>query len=177
MSYKDAIAEAYASADINEVPLDTLEIRHPYFVDDSGNPTALRIVRAYQNYNLTLEPNAPMNPGQTVTFVGCPFNFQLPDQSDSSTPELKISIDNVDRRMSRYIELAAPSIVPIEITYRPYLESDPSTPQMDPPFNFVLSKVTVDIFTINGTATTSDVTNWGFPNRLYTPQDFPGLVR
>lgn len=177
MTYKNAIAEAYASADVNEVPLDTLELRHPYFVDDNNNPTAIRIVRSYQNYALTLEPNAPVNGGQTVTFIGCAFDFQLPEQSDQATPELQISIDNVDRSMARYIELAAPSLVPIEVTYRPYLESDTSAPQMDPPFNFVLSKVVVDVFKISGTASTSDVTNWGFPNRIYMPQEFPGLVR
>jgi hypothetical protein len=177
MSYEQAIAEAYASADVNEIPVDTIEFRHPLFVDDNGNPTAIRLAVGYKDYVFTLEPNAPANGGQAVTFIGCPFEFTLPEVGDGATPELKISVDNVDRRMATYMEEAAPSLIPIQCTYRPYLESDPSGPQMDPPFTFTLTKVIVDVFKISGTATTNDVNNWGFPNRIYTPQEFPGLVR
>lgn len=177
MSYSDAIAEAYASADMNEVPVDTLELIHPLFVDDNGNPTSVRLASAYRNYDFTLEQNAPVNGGETVTFIGCPFEFTLPEIADGATPELKISVDNVDRRMAMYAEMAAPSLTPITVIYRPYLESDPSSPQMDPPARFTASKVIVDVFKITMTATTNDVNNWGFPNRIYKPDEFPGLVR
>lgn len=177
MSYKEAIAEAYASADLSEIILDTLELRHPNFVDDNGNPTAIRIVVAYENYSLKLEQNAPVNGGQFVTFIGCPFQFTLPSWDETTVPQLQIKIDNVDRRITKYLEEASTSIIPIGVTYRPYLASDPSGPQMDPPFSFVLSKVVVDVFQVTGTATTNDVNNWAFPNDKYTAARFPGLVR
>lgn len=177
MTYKQAIAEAYASADVNEVPVDTIEFRHPSFVDDNGNPTAIRLAVSYKNYDLTLEQNAPVDGGKTVTFIGCPFEFTLPEVGADAHPELKLSVDNVDRRITMYLEQASGSIVPISCTYRPYLESDPSGPQMDPPFNFTASKVVVDVFKATMTCTTADVNNWGFPNRIYRPEEFPGLVR
>lgn len=177
MSYQEAIREAYASADLTELVLDTLELRHPNFVDDNNNPTAIRIVRAFQDYSLCLETNAPVNGGQYVTFVGCPFDFTLPAWDATQVPQLQIKIDNVDRRITQALEEASVSIVPIGVTYRPYLASDPSAPQMNPPFTFTLSKVVADVFQVVGTATTNDVNNWPFPNRVYRPAEFPGLVR
>ena len=40
-----ALKEAYASAPSEVILLHTLELRHPSFVDDNGNPTAIRVVR------------------------------------------------------------------------------------------------------------------------------------
>ena len=40
-----AIKEAYAAAPSDVVILHTLELRHPDFEDDDGNPTAIRVVR------------------------------------------------------------------------------------------------------------------------------------
>jgi Domain of unknown function (DUF1833) len=177
MTYNQAIAEAYASADLDEVILDTLELRHPAFVDDEGNPTAVRLVVSFQNYSLRLENNAPQDGGQYVTFTACPFTFQLPEFGDGTVPQLQIKIDNVSREITKYLEEASTQLTPIGVTYRPYLASDPTQPQMDPPFSFTLSKVTVDVFQATGTATTNDVNNWPFPYTQYTPTRFPGLVR
>lgn len=177
MSLDQAIKEAYASAPIDEVILDTLELRHPSFVDDLGNPTAVRVVCGYENYSLTLEPNAPLQGGQTVEFIGCPFGFTLPEVGETSVPQLQIRIQNVSREVTKYLELASVSTVAIGVTYRPYLASDPSGPQMDPPYYMTLSKVVADVFQITGTATINDVHNWPFPAEKYTPERFPGLVR
>jgi hypothetical protein len=177
MTYKAAIAEAYATANLDEVILDTLELRHPNFVDSNGNNIAARVVRAYQNYNLTLENSAPQNAGQTVLFQACQFKFTLPEYGDGQVPQLQIVIDNVSRQITTYLEEASTSLTPIGVTYRPYLSTDTTGPQMDPPFSFTLSKVQVDVFQVTGTATTNDVNNWPFPYENYTPKRFPGLVR
>jgi hypothetical protein len=177
MTYSAAIAEAYATANLDDVILDTLELRHPNFVDDNGNNIAARVVCGYQDYNLTLENDAPQNAGQTVIFQACQFTFTLPEYGDGEVPQLQVKIDNVSREITTYLEEASTSLTPIGVTYRPYLASDPSGPQMDPPFSFKLSKVQVDVFQVSGTATTNDVNNWPFPYENYTPTRFPGLVR
>ena len=46
---EEAIREAYASCPSNAIPLHTMELRHPAFVDDNGNPTAVRVVRNYED--------------------------------------------------------------------------------------------------------------------------------
>ncbi|MGO4154336.1 DUF1833 family protein [Cupriavidus sp. YAF13] len=174
---KQALAEAYASAPVSEVIIDTLEIRHPSFVDDDGNPTAIRICRDRLDFAAYLEAGAPMNAGQLVTFLAVPFDFTLPALAEGKVPTLKIVVDNVDRSITAAIERAYQQSDPIQTTYRPYLVSDPSGPQMNPPPNMVLSRVTVDVFKVAGTATLNDVHNWPFPGRVYNPADFPGLLR
>lgn len=174
---KQALAEAYASAPASEVIIDTLEIRHPSFFDGDGNPTAIRICRDRIDFDAYLEVGAPMNGGQRVTFLAVPFEFKLPGMAESRVPQLEIGIDNVDRSITAAVEQAYQQSAPIQVTYRPYLVSDPSGPQMDPPINMILSRITVGVFKVTGTATLSDVHNWPFPNRVYNPTDFPGLLR
>lgn len=177
MSYEQAIIEAYADADVTEVALDTLEFRHPNFVDELGNPTSVRVVCANQDYNLRLENSAPVNPSEFVLFQKCAFEIVLPRIESGGAPELEIKVDNVSRELTRYLEMAAQDTTPIAVTYRPYLASDTNGPQMNPPLNMTLTSVTVDVFQVTGKATLSDVHNWPFPFQKYTPERFPGLVR
>ncbi|MDF3837157.1 DUF1833 family protein [Cupriavidus basilensis] len=173
---KQALAEAYASAPADDVIVDTLEIRHPSFVDDNG-PTAIRICRDRVDFQARLEPSAPMHPGALVTFLACPFDFTLPGIEEGRVPQLQIKVDNVDREITAAIESAYQQHAPIEVTYRPYLVSDTSGPQMDPPVTMVLTHIVVNVFVITGTATLNDVHNWPFPNRTYSATSFPGLTR
>lgn len=171
MPYTQAIAEAYASAPVDELALNTIELQHPNFFDENGAPTALRLVQGFEDYTLGIEG------GAMVLFSGVPFTFSLPGFDEGSVPQLQLSIDNVSHLITTYLEQAIESLEPITVVYRPYLASDPSGPQLDPPITMRLTKVTVDIFTATGTATLDDVNNWPFPNRRYTANDFPGLFR
>ncbi|WP_455275137.1 DUF1833 family protein [Ralstonia thomasii] len=178
--YKQALKEAYAANPSNDIVLNTLEIRHPAFVDALGNPTAIRIVQGYDDLVATLESSAPLNAGSAVTFVAGSFGFTLPGFKEGEIPQLAITLDNVSQEVTSHIEQAIGQIAPIEVTYRPYLLSDLTGPQMDPPINMILTSVKVDVLQVTGTATLNDVHNWGFPggaNGLYTAARFPGLVR
>lgn len=177
MSYEQAIAEAYAAAPVDEVALHTLELRHPEFIDDNGNSTAIRVVAGYESYSLKLEADAPMNPNEYVSFKDLAFSMELSGFGENEVPYIKITLTNVSREITKYLEMAIATLDPIQVTYRPYLASDPSTPQMNPALNMTLSNVDVDVFQVTGQANLEDVHNWPFPNRKYTPNDFPGLVR
>lgn len=179
MSYSDAIAEAYASAPLDDITIDTIELYHPSFIDTEGNPTAVRVAQGYDDWVLKLENEAIMNAGQYVTFLGCEFSFTMPEFSDDSSPTIELTISNVSREIARYLELAQSSIAidPIKLTYRPYLASDTSKPQMDPPIVMELSEVDVDVFQATGTASLADVHNAAFPNKVYDYARFPGLKR
>lgn len=171
MPYTQAIAEAYASAPLDEQALNTIELRHPNFVDETGAPTSLRLVQGYDDYVLGVEG------GAMVLFKAVSFGFSLPGFDEGSVPQMQLTIDNVSHLITTYLELALESWEPIELIYRPYLASDPSQPQLDPPIRMRLAKVKVDVFTATGTATLDDVNNWPFPDRRYTRNDFPGLFR
>ena len=65
----------------------------------------------------------------------------------------------------------------IEMTYRPYLSSDKSCPQMNPPITLVITDIQVDVLKITATARMMDIGNKSFPAENYTVSKYPGLSR
>lgn len=165
-----ALEEAYASAPSDVVILHTLEFRHESFT------TPLRVVLDHEVLNATLEADAPVDAGEVVVFVPYAFRFRLPDVSTSGMPEIEIEIDNVASEIVASLDQAAQSTSLIEITYRPYLSTDLTAPQMDPPLTLVLHDVEADVFAVRGRASFGDYGNRRFPGQLYDAERFPGLV-
>lgn len=172
-----ALREAYASAPSDLVILHTLELRHPSFVDDDGNPTAIRVVRDNTNLNAKLENTAPINAGETVLFVAMGFELELPSIDTAPVPEISVTLDNVTREIVKHLDGAAESQDKIEVTYRPYLSDDLNGPQMDPPMTLVLTEVSADTSRVTGRARMLDVGNKAYPSQTYTAKRFPGLTR
>ncbi len=125
-----AIKEAYASAPAGVIVIHTLEFRHPNFLDDYNQPTAIRVVLGHKNLTARLEATAPLNPSAYVTFVPLAFDLDLPNIEHIATPEIGISIDNVSREIEDNLTIAAASPYPVEVTYRPYLNTNLTNPQM-----------------------------------------------
>lgn len=173
----EAIAEAYASAPSHVVLLHTLEIRHPAFIDEQGNAAPIRVVRDHADLFATLEATAPANAGQQVRFVSFAFDITLPPVNDKSIPEVAITIDNVSLDIVKNIERAVESQQVIMVTYRPFLSTDLSGPQFDPPMHLVLSDIVVDVFKVKARASLPNLSNKSFPSALYTATKFPGLAR
>ncbi|BAO70045.1 phage-related conserved hypothetical protein [Bordetella bronchiseptica RB50] len=177
MSLEQALKEAYASAPQDRVVFDTLELRHPAFVDPHGEPTAVRVVLGYEDIRARLETEAPLDGGQDVMFQAGAFRFRLPGFEEGQVPSLLIAIDGASEQIVDHVEAAVQSRFPIYVTYRPYLSTDLSMPQMNPPITMELNKVTVTGSSVSGTATLSDVHNWAFPHERYVRERFPGLFR
>lgn len=165
----DALQEAYASAPSDIITLHTLEIRHPSF------DQPIRVVRDKNNLTATLELDAPENPGEAVEFIAFAFDLILPEVQQAMSPEIEIIMDNVSGELVGYMDQAAQSSELIEVTYRPYLSTDLSAPQMDPPLTLVVRSITADIFRIKARAGYGDLSNRKFPNVIYTAENFPGL--
>jgi len=173
----EAIQEAYAQAPTDAIILHTLEIRHPNFRDENGNPTAIRVVRDQIDLQARLEADAPMDAGAIVNFVAMGFDLDLPAVDTTPVPEIVVTLDNVSREIVRYLDVAAESQSVIEITYRPYLSNDLEGPQMDPPITLILSEVEADVQRVTARARMMDIGNKAFPSRTYTAKEFPGLTR
>lgn len=172
-----AIKEAYASAPSDQVILETLELRHPAFVDELGNPVAIRVVKDNTDLLARLEATAPLDAGQIVRFVAFNFDLTLPALDETGIPEIIISMDNVSRDITMNLELAVATTDLIEVTYRPYLSTDLDEPQMNPPMTLTLVEVKADPFKVEGIATFAHLTNKQFPAEVYTASRFPGLLR
>lgn len=140
---------------------------------DNGAPAVpvydFFIVQATESYDLTLEDDSV----QTFEPVG--FNFKLPGQNDQGIQELSIEIDNVDRRIGDFVRAAALSGVPTVVKFRPYLSTDLTTPQIDPPLEMVLSDIKMTETKVTARASFADLVNLSFLTKLYTRKSFPSL--
>lgn len=176
-SVSDALAEAAALAPADEVILHTLEIRHPAFVDEAGNPTSIFVVQDTQDLTAPLEAGAPVRGGEWVRFVGFLFSFALMPIEPGTTPEIEITVDGIDRSVIAQLDRAAESSDKIIVVYRPYLDSDLADgPQMDPPPSFELSEVHATVTNVKAKARTGIDLRGNFPRRNYKATEFPGLV-
>ncbi|MFA7287329.1 MAG: DUF1833 family protein [Melioribacteraceae bacterium] len=104
-------------------------------------------------------------------FIYLPMEITLPDDSDESISQAKISIDNIDRDILRSIRsLESPPTVSIQVV----LASSPNTYEAQ--FNnFVLRDVTADSLVISGTLSLSNFLNEPFPGGTILPSNFPGI--
>jgi hypothetical protein len=176
-SMSEALAEAAALAPADEVVHDTLEVRHPDFVDENGNPDSLRIVADTEDLVAPLEPDAPIKPGQWVKWTACGFTFTLPTIEPGTTPEIEITVDGVSRSLIEALDLAVASSQPIVVAYRPYLDTAlEDGPQMDPVLTFEVVDVSVGVTSVTLKARTGVDLRGVIPIRLYTPAEHPGLI-
>lgn len=173
----EALKEAYASAPSDVILLHTLELRHPSFVDENGEPTAIRVVRDNINHICTLEDSAPLDAGNAVEFIAMGFDLELPPVEEIPVPEITLTLDNVSTEIIQYLDRAVETQDMIEMTYRPYLSNDLSCPQMNPPITLVITEITADISKISATARMMDIGNKSFPEENYTVKKYPGLSR
>jgi len=164
-SYQQAIKEAYASAPSDVVLLDTLIISHPSLPGETKY-----LINARENYTLTLSDGVTEQ-----EFTAYAFKFKLPPAGDNGVQDLQLVIDNVDRTVSDFLALAKEYRTPAKVIYAPYLSSDLTTPQLDPPLSLNLTDVKVTNFQVSGRATFADLINKKHPLQLYTRSRFPSL--
>ena len=102
---------------------------------------------------------------------------KLPPVETVPVPEITLSLDNVSTELIQYLDNAIETQDMIEMTYRPYLSSDKSCPQMNPPITLVITDIQVDVLKITATARMMDIGNKSFPSENYTVKKYPGLSR
>lgn len=163
-SWEDAVKEAYTSSPKGVVIYETLQVSHPSVAED------YYLINQRESFDLPLEDG-----GGPVTFKASGFNFTLPPTGENGTQDLRLSIDNVDREITDFLMQVIGSAEPVKITYRPYLSSDLTKPQLDPPLELTLRDVKINNFNVTGRATFADVLNQPFPNDYYTRTRFPSL--
>lgn len=164
-SYQAAIKEAYALAPSDLVILDTIILSHPSLAGET-----IYMVNALQDYTLTLTDGVT-----SQLFTARPFSFKLPPAGDKGIQELQIAFDNVDRSVSDFLNGAKDYRTPAKILYCPYLSTDLTTPQLDPPLELNLTDVKVTAHKATGRATFADLINKKHPRELYTRGRFPSL--
>lgn len=165
---EEALQEAYASA--TAIQLHTLEIRHPGFTQP------LRLVLSPRNRTLTLEPGAPVDGGAAVEFLGAPFSAEMPTVDENGQMRMRVTIDNVTGEIERQLGPAVQMPAVAAITYRSYLDTDTSGPQL-PLLHMEVMDVSAGDMTIEVVCGFGNFSNQAFPSEDYTRARFPGLRR
>lgn len=177
VAFSAAYAEAISVAPITRVMLPTYEMRHPLFVDENGTPYTPRIVNDHADLTATLEADAPVNAGETVTFTALPVEVSGPDESDSGqTPAITFAIDGVSQLLVRQLDFALSSLVPVELTERIYASDDLSGPAVTPVLTMTLRDVVVTDTRVTARAVFYDPSARGFPRAEYVSAQYPGLI-
>lgn len=171
------LAEYYHSAEPGVVEIETIEIRHPAFVDSEGAPiSALRFANDVAGFQATLESDAPVDAGATVTFNPGRFDVLRPDSPEQGNPKASIVIDNVLQLLSPYMDAAVSQNAPIQTSFRSYLSDDFSQPAA------VLHGLTLgnsqsSVTRVTGNLSFDDVLNAPFHDMIYRTDVWSALVR
>ena len=163
-SLEDALKEAYALAPNDEYVIDTLEISY------TGLADTLYLVRDRFEKTFTLED------ATVKTFKPVGFRFTPPAAGKDGRQQMLLAIDNVGAEVSDFFDQLGTALTePVKVTYRPYLSSDTTTPQLNPPLVLFLVDVQLTLFEISGRATFTNIVNAKYPREYYTRERFPGL--
>lgn len=149
MTIPEDLQEVYASR-FGVVMYDTLEIRHNTF-------EPLYLVAGFENITATLEDESTQQ-----LFTAALMDVNLPRVEAG-----EVSLDAVDRALFELIDEAASSTleVPVEVTYRTYIDSDLTVPQFVR--KYYVSNVSADIRKIVLTLEGPRFQNRKFPNVEY----------
>lgn len=119
-----------------------------------------------------------------VTYLGCPFEFQLLTDEDAA-PTTQIRVQNIDRRIGEAlrtlpdrarIELAARSTADFDLSVVPRVAIGEAAP-IYAFRHFDLIDVTATALDITGTVMLRDYTQEAYPGKRATQSRCPGLFR
>jgi hypothetical protein len=164
MALPSHIQELYASGNVDDLIVDTIELRH-----DSWTEPAYLTTNP-EDLHLHLET------GQEVVFVSIPFSMQISDRTTEPQQSIQIGISNVSRSLATFIEQAFNVDTPVSVIYRGYAPLDSSAPS-EGPYKLTTTSMSMDNTFIKFSATKQDLTTAPFPSNVYTTTRFPGLYR
>jgi len=98
----------------------------------------------------------------------------LPQTTEDSTPEMQLTISNVDGVAGEYVDRVR-GLGRLSIRYRVYLASDTTQPQNPNPLTLYLTEANVDMFQISGRLSLTDSLDARFPSENYNVKNFPNI--
>lgn len=181
--YDAAIEEARASAPIDVFELEAIELRHPAWVDEGDLPGALRMVLDLREWNLTHEAGAPVAAGQSVLYRPAAVRVVRPEQAEGQPGDVTLAFDFVSRAVLPWIDEALSIRADGQMTLRTWLAEknivtgawQVSGPPKEILKGLTVRKINATATSISLTASFRDLFNVGFPRRLFSQNEFPGL--
>lgn len=172
-----AIAEAYACADQDIVPLYAVEIYH------RSMTTPARLLRwpltgpKPRQFTLRHEPQAIYDPGKLVSYIGVPFEVTPPEKGSDSPGSFTFKVSHVGDSLDDQLEAAALGGGIITAVFREYIKGEEASgpASFSPGINLRSPKIDPATGDLVCVGTVLDWINrkWG---RLITPSSNPALV-
>jgi len=177
VQFSVAYEEAMGAASVEYAMLETFELRHSGFQNADGTTFVPRIVNNFEDIDAQLEADAPVNPGEIVTFTAMPVTSGGLDENDSNAaPSISVSFDGVSPLIVEQLDYALNGIEPVYLTIRVYASNDLSAPAFMPVLHLTLRDVNVTETKVTARATFYDPSNLGFPRQEYSRLRYPGLT-
>lgn len=170
----DSLREYYFSREPGVVRLELIELRHPAFMDGDTN-VAVRFVNNQDDIALTMEADAPMNAGETVTFKAGAFAATPPEQASPGLPTCGLEVDNVGAILMPYMTAAAASNDPIELSYREARSDELDAPALSV-HGMTIKSARAGVQRVTAQAGFEDLLNKPHPADVISLQDYPGLA-
>jgi len=137
--------------------------------NDPANP--IRAALDSENIDSKVTVDGTDTFATAVTFAGGFFGIELPEEAGEISSTVRLSIDNVDRKIVVAIREATE---PPEVRMWVVLKSTPHVVEAGP-FYFVLESAEYDAQSVVGELTFEEVTNRKYPKHEFTPYLVPGL--
>ena len=112
--------------------------------------------------------------GNMRTFESRGFGLRRSGEAKNGIQTLGITIDDVDRKVSRYLNEAKKFSTPVELIFRVYLSDNlENGPENNPPLILYVSNYQRTHEGLSVTTSTIDLVNAPFPNAYYLLENFP----
>ena len=102
-----------------------------------------------------------------------PFEISLPDSNQDAPPKARLRIDNVSREIGQAVRLIS---TPADVTITVVRQDDFDTVEMTWP-SMLLTNVRSNALTVEGDLEFENLTREPYPAHIFSPAEFPGLVR
>jgi hypothetical protein len=170
ISLSDALIEAAVVAPVDVVVLRTYEIRNYHMTPP------LRLIASNANFTGRLEADAPANPGENVLFYASGVDVELlPESAEAGSPEIGITVTNVNGEISNLLEFSRGTFDTWEITERIYLSNDPTGPARLPVLTLNITSVSMNGRSANMKASFGDALKLAIPRLTFNVSQYPGL--
>ena len=164
MALSQDMKDLYGSVPTDQIALDTIQLSHSLFTQTYYFVNRNTTFTAYLE-DLTTQ----------VSYEPMAFVATLPEKG-SNQQDLQFTFDNVNQLGVIELENAAEAIdEPIVLTYRPYIDTDTTTPQATP-IELNLTNIVVMTTTITASASRSSMIERRFPTRNFDTSVFQGLA-
>jgi hypothetical protein len=152
----------------DDVRLITMQIEIAGDVANGIDPVSHYLVHEYDPLEARLET------GELVTFEPFAMAVAMPARNLDGTQDLNFSLANISGLVSAEIQRALANRLKMFATMRQYLVSDLSAPA-DRPYRLEIKNGQWSPMQADLTAGYMNILDTGWPRRLYTLNEFPGL--